>query len=129
MSSPETQNDIMLKFGNLIKGVRGPATPMSDANMTEVATGDPLNATERHQYVSLCMSLMFIARMTRADILLAVTVASTRSSMPTKADMKNLLRVLAYLAHMPNYGIRYVGGRGMAFRSYVDSSHALHKDG
>jgi hypothetical protein len=43
--------------------------------------------------------------------------------------MENLLRILAYLAHVPNYGIQYVGGKAMAFRSYVDSSHALHKDG
>ena len=43
--------------------------------------------------------------------------------------MKNLLRVLSYLAHMPNYGIPYVDGRGMSFRSYVDSSHGLHEDG
>ena len=119
----------MLKFGHLIKGARGPATPMTDGDMDGVGTGDPLNPVERHEYLSLCMSLMFIARMTRADLLLSVTVASTRSSNPMKGDMKNLLRVLAYLAHMPNYGIRYVGGKAMAFRSYVDSSHGLHKDG
>ena len=67
--------------------------------------------------------------MTRADLLFPVTVASTRSSNATKGDMGNLLRVLAYLAHVPNYGIRYMGGKTMVFRSYVDSSHALHKDG
>jgi hypothetical protein len=75
------------------------------------------------------MSLMFLARMTRADLLLSVTVASTRTSKPTTGDWDNLVRVLGYLAHVPNYGVRYEGGKRMNLRSYVDSSHAMHKDG
>ena len=129
VASPGTRTDIMMKFVHLIKNLRGTATPMSDANMRAVGSGAPLNPPERAQYVSLCMSLMFLARMTRADLLFPVTVASTRSSNATKGDMDNLLRILAYLAHVPNYGVQYVGGKAMAFRSYVDSSHALHKDG
>jgi hypothetical protein len=129
VSSPGTRNDILIKFGHLLKGARGPATPMIDADMANVGQGTPLNAVERSEYVSLAMSLMFLARMTRADLLLSVTVASTRSSNATSGDMKNLKRVLAYLAHVPNYGILYEGGKKMCFRSYVDSSHALHKDG
>jgi len=129
VSSPGTRNDIMLKFGNMIKGTRGPVTPMTDEGLRAVGTGTPLGAVDRGQYVSLCMSLMFLARMTRADLLLSVTVCSTRSSNATTGDMENLKRVLAYVAHVPNYGIRYEGGKRMVFRSYVDSSHALHKDG
>ena len=129
VSSPGTRNDIMMKYGYLLKGVRGPVTPMTEDNLRDVGTGDPLGLVERGQYVSLCMSLMFLARMTRADLLFSVTVASTRSSNATKADMQNLLRILAYIAHVPNYGIRFVGGKTMTFRSYVDSSHATHKDG
>ena len=119
----------MIKYGHLIKGTRGPVTPMTDASLGEIGTGAPLGAVDRSQYVSLCMSLMFLARMTRADLLLSVTVCSTRSSNATSGDLVILKRILAYLAHVPNYGIRYVGGKAMVFRSYVDSSHALHKDG
>jgi hypothetical protein len=72
---------------------------------------------------------MFLARMTRADLLFPVTVASCRASKPTTGDMDNLLRVLTYLRTTPNYGIRYEGGKTMVLRTYVDSSHAIHKDG
>ena len=61
VASPGTRNDIMMKFGHLIKNLRGPATPMSDINMRDVGTGAPLSPPERAQYVSLCMSLMFQA--------------------------------------------------------------------
>ena len=111
VSSPGTRNDILIKFGHLLKGVRGPVTPMTDAEMANVGQGTSLNAVERSEYVSLAMSLMFLARMTRADLLLSVTVASTRSSNATTGDMKNLKRVLAYLAHVPNYGILYLTQR------------------
>ena len=80
---------------------------MTEAGLHAVGTGEPLGVVQRHEYVSLTMSLMFLARMTRADLLLSVTVASTRSSNATKADWKNLVRILAYLAHAPNYGISY----------------------
>ena len=43
--------------------------------------------------------------------------------------MDNLLRVLNYLKTTPNYGIKYDGGKTMILKTYVDSSHAMHKDG
>ena len=94
--------------------------------MRAVGSGAPLNPPERAQYVSLCMSLMFLARMTRADLLFPVTVASTRSSNATKGDMDNLLRILEYLAHVPNYGIQYVGGKAATHCIKMAEDMAVH---
>ena len=48
VASPGTRNDIMMKFGHLIKNLRGPATPMSDLNMRDVGSGEPLNPRSVH---------------------------------------------------------------------------------
>ena len=44
-------------------------------------------------FPSLCMSLMYIARMTRPDILFAVSYLATKSSHPTEEHLQELRRV------------------------------------
>jgi len=44
-----------------------------------------------------------MARLTRPDILLAISYLATKSQQPTDADYKNALRVLSYLKETSTY--------------------------
>ena len=75
------------------------------------------------------MSLMYMARLTRADILMAVTFLASKSKSPTEAHLKHARRILRYIEEMPNIGIIYKYKSGMYLRVYCDASHGLHEDG
>jgi hypothetical protein len=90
---------------------------------------DPL--TNRNHYLSMIMSLMYLARLTRPDILMAVTFLATRCTKPTVTDLFHATHILRYLATAPNMVIRYKGGSGtmMTLSLQSDASHACHADG
>jgi hypothetical protein len=79
----------------------------------------------------MIMSLMYLARLTRPDILLAVTYLATRCAKPTVTDLYHGIHVLRYLATVPNMVIRYKGGSGvrMSLSLQSDASHGCHADG
>ena len=52
------------------------------------------NKYTRKKYLSLIMSLMFLARMTRPDILLTVSYLATKANTATNKDMDRALRVV-----------------------------------
>lgn len=74
------------------------------------------------------MTLMYVARLTRPDILMAVTVLSTRCSKPTAQDMKHALRVLRYLRGTKGHGI-LIQCTNLNVHGSSDSSHNIHVDG
>ena len=53
---------------------------------------------DRKQYLSMVMSLMYLARLTRPDILLATTYLAGRSQSPTLEDWKRGERIIRYLS-------------------------------
>jgi hypothetical protein len=85
--------------------------------------------TDKSLYLSLIMSLMFIARLTRPDILFAVTMAATKSSNPTIIDLNNATRILGYLWYYPNLGMYYKFRCSPQPTVFCDASHGIHHDG
>jgi hypothetical protein len=75
------------------------------------------------------MSLMYLARFTRADILMPVSYLATRSSNPTVEDFSKVMRILRYLSGTANFGITFKSTDDLRLRIYADASHALHLDG
>jgi hypothetical protein len=61
---------------------------------------------DRKQYLSMVMSLMYLARLTRPDILLATTFLASRSHCPTIEDWKRRDRIMKYLSSSRNYGVK-----------------------
>ena len=49
---------------------------------------------DRFEYLSVAMSTMYLARLTRADILFPTVYLATKSQSPTKSDYIKLCRVL-----------------------------------
>jgi len=132
VSSPGTREDVVLKFGKYMKKGRMVSIPMIGEAVQE---RDPTivvpkcNAVEKKLFASLAMTLMFLARMTRADILFSCTILASKISSPDAEDLDGLFRVLQYVGNTPNYGILYKGGAGVCLKVYTDASHGTHQDG
>jgi hypothetical protein len=86
----------------------------------------PLDNTKNFR--SPCMALMYLARLTRPDILNPVSVLATRTATPTEEDRGKLDRVFGYLKKTRTVGLRFRKG-DRQLRVYADASHGFHPDG
>ncbi len=73
------------------------------------------------------MSLMYLARLTRPDILLPVAHLSTRSHCCTKGDMHEAYKICRYLRGTRNKGI-HIHCTSMRIQAECDASHIVHTD-
>jgi histone deacetylase 1/2 len=80
------------------------------------------------RYRSPVAALLYLARLTRSDILHTVAVLSTKVKNPTVADARKLQYLLGYLKGTLNMGIRFLPG-DQKLRVYCDSSHGYHTNG
>jgi len=82
-------------------------TPQQEDNMFTISEADNelLDHEQSKVFLSVVMSLMYIARLTRPDILLPVAHLATRSHLSSKRDWQKLIRVLRYLKGNPTLGI------------------------
>lgn len=118
---------IIEKYGKDASEANTPATPDLFDRPTK---STPLTAAEIGTFASLLMSLMFLARFTRPDILLAVSFLAVRMQKPTARDMMHVMRIVRYLKGTPEVGLNFSHAEGApAMRFYVDASHAVHEDG
>ena len=101
------------------------SSPASSHLFNNVSEGQKY---DRIKYLSLIMAMMYIARLTRPDILLSISYLATKSQQPTDADYKNALRVLSYLKETSTYGIK-IHCQELRFHLHCDASWASHHDG
>jgi hypothetical protein len=85
----------------------------------------PLQSTTR--YLSLLMSLMFLAKRTRPEILTAVCILAGRVQNPDEDDMQYLVRVFEYLNGSIDMGITY-SPESLELVYWIDASYNLHHD-
>jgi len=83
---------------------------------------------KKKEYLSIVMALMYLARLTRADILLPVTYLATRSHIATSSDFDKLSRVLWYLNGTRNKIIEIKCDK-LKLIAYCDASYGSHSDG
>jgi hypothetical protein len=114
--------DLLEKFPDFAKA---PKTPANE-DVFNVDKSSP--KCDKREYLSLVMSLMYPARLTRPDILAPVTILATRSENPTIADFSKLLRILAYLSENVDVGLIYDGKIPLDPKIYADASHGVHPD-
>lgn len=105
---------------------RAPNTP-STLDLTRTDPQSPrANKTE---YLSLVMSLMYLARFTRPDILFSLSYLATRSSEPSMDDLAKLHRVAHYLAGTLGVSLRFDSRVAFKPKIYSDASHHLYETG
>jgi hypothetical protein len=89
---------------------------------------DSRSLSNPKNYRSPCMALMYLARLTRPDLLNSVSVLATRTASPTEEDRGKLDRVFGYLKRTRTVGLRFKKG-DRQLRVYADASHGFHPDG
>jgi hypothetical protein len=80
----------------------------------------------KSKYLGLIMSLMFLARFTRADILMPVTYLATKSADPKQKDYNKAMRILNYVSTTKNRYLWYDSRSILELKVYTDASHMLH---
>ena len=73
--------------------------------------------------------LLYVAKRTRPDILLAVLFLTTRVQRLDEEDMNKLVRVLKYLKCSKNLGIFLRADKPFVVHEYIDASYGVHNDG
>jgi hypothetical protein len=82
----------------------------------------------RSEYLGLIMSLMYIARLSRPDILLPVTFLATRSHIANTTDMSAAKKVLRYLRDTRDEGL-ILKCDSLQLNMHCDASYGVHTDG
>jgi hypothetical protein len=92
------------------------------------AAPDDTPCVERSEFISIVMSLMYLARYTRPDILMVVTYLATKCQAPTRRDYLAARWVLRYIKGTKDKGLTFKNS-DLRLEFYADASHLLHSDG
>jgi ribonuclease HI len=87
-----------------------------------------LTAAQTSEYLSVLMTVMYLARLTRPDILMPVTFLASRTHCATNTDMRHLLNILRYLENTKELGV-YINCDSLQIRCTCDASYAVHSPG
>jgi hypothetical protein len=119
-------NDLLKKNGYDHAIPKPPKSPTAVNFLETDSTSPPCN---KNKFLSLIMSLMYLARFTRPDILFAVSYLATKSAQPSEADMKKAQRIVKFIAGTKDRGIVFDARVKLEPKFYADASHALYHDG
>ena len=75
------------------------------------------------------MTLYYLAKRTRPEILTAISYCATRILGPTEKDEKKLVRVLSYLLFSRSNKMVLRIGKHSTLRVFVNASFGLYEDG
>lgn len=116
-------------FEALLKeyGVTGEAASPATNNLFEEPSGG--EDVNQRAYLSLVQKLMYPAKRTRPDILLATTYLATKCREPKSHHMEKAMRVLKYLNGTKDLKLVIKPPSSLDFDVYVDASHLVHADG
>ena len=86
------------------------------------------DACDKSLYLSIIMSLMYLARMSRPDILFPVTYLATKSANPTAHNLLQAKRILRYVKGTISLSLTFTGSV-IHLCLYADASHGIYPDG
>jgi len=107
-----------------MKPVNTPAAP----NLFEETVEDDEMLEDNKEFLSIIMTLMYLARLTRPDLLLPVTYLASRAHSAKKGDLKKLERVIKYLLGTKEKGLT-IRCTDLQMRCHCDASYGVHSDG
>ena len=85
-----------------------------------------LDDKERSLYLGLIMTLMYLARLSRPDILLPVTFLASKTHVATEKDREHALRIVRYLENFKEEGM-ILHCSDLKIEIHCDASHLVHK--
>jgi hypothetical protein len=83
---------------------------------------------DRISFLSIIMAIMYLARLSRPDVLLATAFLATKAQNPTEGDHRAALRIISYLKATINHGIK-INCQELRLHLHCDASWASHHDG
>jgi hypothetical protein len=101
------------------------SSPTGSEFLTICSEDEEINKTK---YLSLIMSLMFLARFTRIDILMPVTFLATKSADPKQKDYHKSMRILNYVVNTRTRHLWFKSDAKLELKVFTDASHMLHSD-
>ena len=115
-----------LKTYNVTKSAGSPG----GADLFDIDVNSPkLSKADTEIFHSRVAKLLYLAKRTRPDLLLAIAFLTTRVQCSTLSDMKKLDRVLAYLNATPEQMLTLGAGKGpLCLHAFIDASYAPHAD-
>ena len=87
-----------------------------------------LNVDDSIEFHSIVYKMLYLAKRTRPDILLAVQFLSTRVTCATEKDMIKKNRVLQYLNDTSHLGLLLSANSPAEVIAYIDASYGVHSD-
>ena len=119
----------LIEMFGLDKIDKYPSTPMCYyANDNNPIIEEALDTAGVQDYQSRVGCLLWLAIMTRFDILYATSMASRKSKSPTTRDLAAVNRILLYIAGTAELGLKFHSDEGVTLYATVDASYACHKD-
>ena len=119
------RRELINKFEYLMAMMKGGGRVPCTEDIVQHTASEHVDRTE---FMSVIMSVMFLARFTRPDLLFAVGILSTHCNDPTRAHMRQAINMLKYIKDSPDLAIVYKRAN-LNSVIYADASHAIHVDG
>ena len=107
----------------------GANSPAHDDLFEVLESSPPLTSEAKEHFHSDVAKLLYLAKRTRKDILLAVSHLCSRVSIPTENDLAKLNRVIGYLGRSRELRTEFKRGEDVNLTAYVDASFGTHSDG
>jgi len=105
------------------------STPAAD-ELFKVRDAPKLDKKTSESFHTLTAKLLYLAKRTRPDILLAVSFLTTRVSSPDTDDWSKLQRCLKYLHGTRHIGIIFRAASGiLSIEAFIDAAYGVHSDG
>ena len=121
------RRDVLARFSHLLDNSRSDGrVPCSNDIVEDTPTNS--DKADRHMFMSIVMSIMFLSRFTRPDLSFAVGMLSTHCSDPNEHHMTQAVKLLKYIASSPDMAIVFKAGQPKP-TIFADASHATHHDG
>jgi hypothetical protein len=87
-----------------------------------------LNGDQRREFLSVVMTLMYLARLTRPDVLLATTYLASRTHKADARDVSDVRRVIRYLEKTRKRGV-VINCTSLQLYLKCDASYGTHSPG
>jgi hypothetical protein len=113
----------------LLIDIHGKAPTPAEDNLFKVdELSKLLNDKDKALFHSNVMALLFMAKRSRPDIILAVSFLTSRTLNPTQQDMDKLMRVMRYLNATRGKHIVLKASDMVKVSAFIDASYAPHPD-
>lgn len=121
------KREVLNRFKDLISRDRSePRVPCGEDILSEPNLEEEL--VDKTEYLSLIMSIMYLARFTRPDLSFACGMLATHSGSPRYSHLKQAIKLLKYIASNDDYVIHYKP-QNFNPEIFADASHGVHHDG